>query len=114
VSRVPERPAQEGDVALQRVHRRRRGLTGPHVVDEAVDGDELPRGDSQPGENRALWRTTEKYRLAVPFGADGTEQVDVEPDRAAPVECPSHPAHGEDPNESGPDQLRSRRPDWEE
>ena len=39
---VAERPAQQRDVALQRVHGRRRRFAGPHVVDQPVDGDDLP------------------------------------------------------------------------
>ena len=57
--RVAERPAQQRDVALQRVHGRGRRFAGPHVVDQAVDGDDLSADERQAGEHGPLAGTAE-------------------------------------------------------
>ena len=93
---VAERPAEQRDVALQRVHGRRRRFARPDVVDQPVDGHDLSADERQPGEHGPLPGTAEGRRLAVPLGRDRSEQPDVEragalvlPIRLAPL----HRAH---------------------
>ena len=76
--RVAERPAQQRDVALQRVDGRRRRVARPDVVDEPVDGDDLAGDERQAGEHGPLAWTAERHRLAVALGRDRPEQPDVE------------------------------------
>jgi hypothetical protein len=58
-ARIAQPSAEQRDVALERVDRRRRRVAGPDVLDEAVDGDHLPAADRQTGKHGALTRPAE-------------------------------------------------------
>ena len=56
---VAEGAAQQGHVALEGVDGRRRRSSSPHVVDESVDGDDLPGDERQARQHGALAGTAQ-------------------------------------------------------
>ena len=103
--RITEGPAQQGDVALQRVDGGRRRIAGPDVVDQPIDGDDLSAHQGEPGQHGPLAGPAEGQWLAVALGGDGAEQADVERRRALPVRSHRsrrHPADSTASAGSGP------------
>ncbi len=73
-----ERAPEQGDVALQGVGGRRGRLAAPHVVDQPVDGDDLPGHEGEAGEDRPLPRPAERARFTITKGGHWTQQPDVD------------------------------------
>ena len=90
--RITEGPAQQGDVALQRVDGGRRRIAGPDVVDQPIDGDDLSAHQGEPGQHGPLAGPAEGQWLAVALGGDGAEQADVERRRALSRSLPPIPS----------------------
>ena len=73
-----ESPAEPGNVRLQAVRCRRRGIFPPDLVDHALDGHDLVPSDKQSCENRPLLAPAKLERAFADLGFEPAEDVEAE------------------------------------
>ena len=76
--RIPERPAQPGDLRLQRVAAGVDGVGGPQVVDEPVGAHEQPGLEREAHQQLRRLAARHRHELAVAPDLDGAQHRDLE------------------------------------
>ena len=73
-----ERAAQLRDVGLQRVHRLRRRILAPQLVDQAIGRDDAVGRQQQADEHRALLSTAELQQPVVVADLERPEDPELQ------------------------------------
>jgi hypothetical protein len=75
---APERPAELGDVVLERMPRSLRRTLSPDVLHEPVGGDRLTRAQRKDGEQRALLSTANVEDAISVTNLERPEELDLQ------------------------------------